>query len=663
MLQFMNLSFGIAGRPLVENASLSLPARSRIGLVGRNGTGKTTLLQVLSGEREPESGGFQLPSRWRIGCIAQDAPGDGRSVLQTMLDFDTERAKLIRAAGAGGDSTAYDTDTDHAHDAAPMRDGAALAEIHERLADTHAWSAEARASAILAGLGFDAAACLRPTHEFSGGWRMRLALACVLFVQPDLLLLDEPTNFLDLEGALWLENTLARYPGQILVVSHDRYLLNRCVTSIIHLSGRHLTLYRGNYDMFARQLAERRAFEGKAAIREAAMRAHMQDFINRTRVRASTAAQAQSRLRMLEKLPARMPALSEKVPPIRFRFPEKPCASPLVRLEGVAAGYGPRIVLDRLNLVIDKDARIGLLGKNGNGKSTFVRLIAGQLAPQEGHIIKAPGLRITYFCQHRLEAFAASGTARSELEQRMPALTLQRQNTILAQTGLDADHFDAPVATLSGGQRARLLLALANLEGAHLLILDEPANHLDIEARAGLRDALNLFAGAVILISHDRHLMESCVDALWQVAGQTVTPYGGDLDSYRSEILSGTRAGRVSAQISGKASGQGKGISHTTAGQAGQKSDTLRERRKTAARRRQDSAPLRRQLRDVEQEINRLRGEIAALGAELSDTRAWRADRGKAASCARAQKKARAALAAAEEQWLDIAARLEEPGL
>ncbi|MEL6477976.1 MAG: ABC-F family ATP-binding cassette domain-containing protein [Pseudomonadota bacterium] len=524
MLTIRDLSFAMAGRPLFETCSVQIPAGARLGLVGRNGTGKTTLFRLIRGELTPDTGEISLPPRARIGGVAQEAPAEDRALLDTVLDADTERAALLAEA---------ETATD------PTR----IAEIQARLTDIDAHSAEARAATILSGLGFDAQAQARPSKDFSGGWRMRVALAGVLFSAPDLLLLDEPTNYLDLEGAIWLEGYLARYPHTVLVISHDRGLLNRAVNSILHLEARRLTLYTGGgYDNFDRIRREKLALQAAAAKKQAATRAHLQSFVDRFRYKASKAKQAQSRLKMLERLEPIAAHAEGAVTPIAFPEPEE-LAPPLMKLDGLAAGYGATTVLNRINIRIDQDDRIALLGQNGQGKSTLAKIISGHLAPLSGARQASGKLRIGYFAQHQGDELVMSETPLDHYRRALPDLEPAKLRSRLAQAGLGAEIAETPVSALSGGQKARLLLGLAALDKPHMLILDEPTNHLDIESREALVTALNAYSGAVILITHDAHLVELVADRLLLVKDGRVSAYDDDMDSYRRMLLSEARAG------------------------------------------------------------------------------------------------------------------------
>ena len=522
MLKIEDITYSVEGRPLFEGASATIPTGHKVGLVGRNGAGKTTLFRLIRGELALEGGAISIPSRARIGGVAQEVPSSSTSLLETVLQADTERAALL-------------AESDTAHD--PHR----IAEIQARLADIDAWSAEGRASAILKGLGFDAEAQLCPCSDFSGGWRMRVALAGVLFAQPDYLLLDEPTNYLDLEGALWLESYLAKYPHTVLIISHDRGLLNRAVQGILHLDNRQLTYWQGGYDQFARQMAERRAVLQAEAKKQEARRAHLQSFVDRFKAKASKAVQAQSRVKMLEKMtPITAPEDAKKVV-FTFPAPEE-LSPPIINIEGGAVGYGGPPILRKLSLRIDQDDRIALLGRNGEGKSTLSKLLAGKLTPCEGKMTKSSKLRIGYFAQHQVDELHIDETPLQHVMRLRPAEGQPKLRARLASFGLMAEQAETVVGRLSGGQKARLSLLLATLDAPHLLILDEPTNHLDIESREALVEALTEYSGAVILVSHDMHLLSLVADRLWLVKGGAVTPYTEDLEAYRRQLLAGDEA-------------------------------------------------------------------------------------------------------------------------
>ena len=523
MLSIDDISYAIEGRPLFEGASVRIPTGHKIGVVGRNGTGKTTLFRLIRGELALEGGEISLPNRARIGGVAQEVPSSATSLLDTVLAADTERAALMAEAETA-------------------QDAGRIAEVQARLADIDAWSAEGRASAILKGLGFSSEEMLKPCSDFSGGWRMRVALAGVLFAQPDLLLLDEPTNYLDLEGALWLESYLAKYPHTVIIISHDRGLLNRAVQAILHLEGKKLTLYQGGYDTFAKTRAEQRAVASAEAKKQEARRAHLQSFVTRFKAKASKARQAQSRVKMLEKMtPITLP---EEAARHVFSFPQPDELSPpILSLEGVAVGYGGPAVLRKLSLRIDQDDRIALLGRNGQGKSTLSKLLADRLAPMGGEMVRAGKLRVGYFAQHQVDELHVDETPLQHLQRLRPAEGQPRLRARLASFGLMAAQAETVVGRLSGGQKARLSLLLATLDAPHMLILDEPTNHLDIESREALVEALTAYSGAVVLVSHDMHLLSLVADRLWLVDAGGVAPYEDDLDAYRRMLLAGDGQG------------------------------------------------------------------------------------------------------------------------
>jgi ATP-binding cassette subfamily F protein 3 len=518
MLTITELTCRVAGRPLLEGASLTLPAGHKGGLIGRNGTGKTTLLKLIAGEIQADTGEIRLPNNARIGRIAQEAPSGPQSLLETVLAADTERATLLDEA-------------EHATD--PHR----IADIYQRLHEIGAHAAPSRAAQILHGLGFDAAAQERPCSDFSGGWRMRVALAALLFQAPDLLLLDEPTNHLDLEATLWLEDFLKRYPYTVLLVSHDRDLLNGAVDKIIHLHDRKLTMYTGGYDDFERLRSEKLALQAAAAAKQDAQRKHMQAFIDRFRYKASKARQAQSRIKALAKMQPIAAAVEERG--IEFTFPEpEELAPPLIVMDDVAVGYEDgKPILTRINMRLDPDERIALLGSNGNGKSTMAKLIAGKLKPMAGEMRASRKLKVGYFAQHQTDELDMEATPLLSMERAAPNLNAEKCRAHIARFGLDVQRANTPVGNLSGGEKARLLLALMTHAAPNILLLDEPTNHLDIDSRQALVQAINEFPGAVVLISHDPHLIELTVDRFWLVKDGKCQPFDGDLNDYKEMVL------------------------------------------------------------------------------------------------------------------------------
>ena len=526
LLTVSALTLRIGGRTLLEGADLTVDPGRRIGLVGRNGAGKSTLLKAISGELAVDGGEIRMSSRARMAQVKQTAPSGPQSLLETVLAGDPERLALLEEA--------------ERHDLSLERIGA----IYDRLQTIEADSAPARAATILAGLGFDAEAQARPVDSFSGGWRMRVALATVLFSNPDLLLLDEPTNHLDLEATMWLESWLARFAGAAVVVSHDQGLLDRSVQFIVHLDQRRLSMTPGGYAEFVRIRTEQAMQQTKAAERITAQRAHMQAFVDRFRASASKARQAQSRLRALEKLPVIDAVIEDTV--TRFAFPEPAqMAPPILSLDDVSVGYGGVPVLTGLSMSMTMEDRIALLGANGNGKSTFAKLLAGRLEPMAGKLRRPGKLRVGYFAQHQEAELEPLDTALDHIGRALPQAPPTLLRSQLARFGLDRDRANTPTASLSGGERARLLLALATRDAPQLLILDEPTNHLDIDACDALVRALSEFAGAVLLITHDPHLVELVADRLWLVDGGTVAPYEGDMDDYRALLTKRNKPVRV----------------------------------------------------------------------------------------------------------------------
>jgi ATP-binding cassette subfamily F protein 3 len=622
MLVIDDLTVRIAGRTLIEGASVNIPTGARVGLVGRNGTGKTTLFSVIAGDHAPEHGSVNLPPRWRIGRLAQEAPSGPDSLLDVVLTADTERTALLAEA---------ETATD------PHR----IAEIQTRLADIGAHAAPARAASILSGLGFSSEDQERAVQDFSGGWRMRVALAATLFAQPDLLLLDEPTNYLDLEGTLWLQEHLSRYPATLIVISHDRDLLDSAVGHVLALEQKKLTLWRGGYSAYARQRAERATLDQKLIKKQDAQRKHLQAFVDRFRAKATKARQAQSRLKMLAKLEPVAALVTDDVRPINIPAPDKLLSPPIIATDGVAVGYEPgKPVLAGLNLRIDNDDRIALLGANGNGKSTFVKLIADRLKPMQGTITRAATLRIGYFAQHQVDELHPQESAYDHLRRLMPDAAETQVRAKVGAIGFSGAAGDTKVEKLSGGEKARLLLGLATFEAPHLIILDEPTNHLDIDSRGALIEAINDFPGAVILVSHDRYLLEACADRLWLVANGKVKPFDGDLDDYRRTVLS---------ERSGGNAGAAKPSSSPSRGDV----------RRAAAEKRAETAPLRQRVKKAEAQIEKLTRELAALDAKLADGELFARDAAKAAALAKQRADTADALAAAEEEWLAASAALE----
>lgn len=624
MITISGLSARIAGRLLIDDASVALPSGIKAGLVGKNGAGKSTLFRIITGDYASEMGSISIPKNARIGQVAQEAPGTEEPLIDIVLKADKEREALMAEA---------ETATD------PNR----IADIQMRLSDIGAHSAESRAASILAGLGFDQAAQQRPASSFSGGWRMRVALAAVLFSEPDLLLLDEPTNYLDLEGTLWLEDYIRRYPHTVIIISHDRDLLNTAVNAIVHLDQQKLTFYRGSYDQFERQRAEANELQTKAKAKNDAARKHLQAFIDRFKAKASKARQAQSRVKALERMGTVSSVIEDHVQGFKFPDPEKEAASPIIAIDEAAVGYTPgKHILQDLTLRIDTDDRIALLGSNGNGKSTFAKLISGKLAPANGGSVQvAPGLKIGFFAQHQLDDLIPDQNAVEHVRRRMPGATEGKVRARVAQMGLATAKMDTVARDLSGGEKARLLMGLAAFDAPNLLILDEPTNHLDIDSRNALIQALNEYSGAVILISHDRHLIEATADRLWLVNNGTVTNFDGDLEDYRNIVVSGS-----------KGKGKAKG--------SGEDNRSKAEQRKANADKRAAFAPLKKKINEMESLTAKLNKQIQALDKELEDQDLYDKFPDKAAAKVRERADVVSKLAKAEEKWLELSSEYEE---
>lgn len=619
LLSIDDLSFTLAGRVLLDRASLAVDAGRKIGLVGRNGAGKSTLMKLILGELTPDGGMIRLANRARLGSVAQEAPGGAETPLEVVLAADMERTRLLHEAET----------------APPER----MADVHERLIAIDADSAPARAGAILSGLGFDAEAQNRPMSSFSGGWRMRVALAAALFAAPDLLLLDEPTNHLDLEATLWLETWLARFPGAVLMVSHDRDLLDRAVDAIAHLDRGTISLTPGGFAEFIRIRTERAEQHNRTAMRIAAQRAHMQSFVDRFRAKATKARQAQSRLKAL----ARMPALDAIVEdsPTKFSFPEpNDIPPPLLSLDRVALGYGDRTVLGGVSLRIDMTDRVALLGANGNGKSTLAKALAGRLDPLSGTVFRTRGLRIGFFAQHQEDDLDLGATPLLHLARVLPQATPTQLRAQAARFGLDANRIDTKVGSLSGGEKARLLLALATRDAPHVLILDEPTNHLDIDAREALVRALADFPGAVILITHDPHLIDLVADRLLLVSDGQVRAYDDDLAAYRKLILQKTEPKRAETKA------QARG-------------DQAADRR-ARAEGREATAPLRKAIREAEKTLKALTTEHRQIEAKLADAAFYAKAKPQEINALNQRLAAIArAMSDAETEWLEAEAALE----
>jgi ATP-binding cassette subfamily F protein 3 len=622
MLTMTDISVRIAGRLLIDHGSVQIVPGARVGFVGRNGVGKSTLFSAIRGELPTETGIITIPPRWRVGSLAQEAPNGPESLIEVVLKADLERDALLREADTADD---------------PHR----IAEIQTRLVDIDAHSAPSRAAAILSGLGFSTEDQARPCEEFSGGWRMRVALAATLFAAPDLLLLDEPTNYLDLEGTLWLEDHLANYPRTVIVISHDRDLLDTSIDQILHLDRGKLTLYKGTYSSFEEQRSMREMLDAKHAKRQADERKRLQAFVDRFKAKASKARQAQSRVKMLEKMKPVTALITQDVRDISFPVPEKMLSPPIIAVDSVTVGYDPKKpVLNRVTLRIDTDDRIALLGSNGNGKSTLVKLLANRLPPFSGHVTRADKLSVGYFAQHQVDELDLDASPYDHVRRLMPEAPETKVRGRTGAIGFSGKAGDTLVKSLSGGEKARLLLGLATFFGPNMIILDEPTNHLDIDSRAALAEAINEFPGAVIMVSHDRYLIEACADQLWVVANQAVTTFDGDLDDYRRTVLS-SRGMRASSRDSGGAE-RGNGRDN------GQRN------------RSEKRVPLKQKISDAEAEIARINGIIAKIDAALALPDLFKRDPKQAAQLTKARAGAESALQRAEEEWLAASSQYDE---
>jgi ATP-binding cassette subfamily F protein 3 len=639
MLTISDLTYRIGARTLLDQASAQLPTGARVGLIGRNGAGKSTLLALIRGASQPDGGAIELPRGCRIAYLAQEAPGGAATPLAEVLAADRERAALLEE-----------------RDARPSHPRAA--EIEARLVEIDAYSAPSRAARILAGLGLDEVMQRCQLADLSGGWRMRVALAAVLFAEPDLLLLDEPTNHLDLEAALWLERFLRNYHRSLILVSHDRRFLNAVTTLTLHLRNGKLTLYSGGFDAYLRSRSDAERRLGTLARQQHLERQRLQAFVDRFRYKASKARQAQSRLKALARLEPIVLPVEES--PARIAFPEPlQLSPPLIALEGVAVGYGPgKPVLSRLDLRLDPDDRIALLGANGNGKTTLARLLAGRLAPMAGRVTRPPRLASGFFAQHQIEEMRPDESGFDHLSTLMPGRMPEAVRAQLGRFGFSQEKAFVAVGELSGGERARLNLALVTHEAPALLILDEPTNHLDLETREALVRAINDFAGAVVVVSHDRHLLELVADRLWLVANGTVRPFDGDLDDYEHQVLDSGGSGRVSR--SGEDREPSRDLRGDPRGDPGR--DARRRARRLAAERRRELEPLRRIARRAEERIAKLTEERDALDRVLARPSGSHAMPETLAGSLKRRAELARLIAAAENEWLAAEESIEREG-
>ena len=614
MLRLDDITYRIGPRTLFDGASASVNPGHRVGFVGRNGTGKTTLLGLLTGAIEPDGGSISVPSRWRIGITAQEAPGGQESLIDTVLAADKELAALTLEAEVA-------TDPDR------------IAEIHVRLNDMDASRASAKAARLLAGLGFDDAAQQRPCKSFSGGWRMRVALAALLFTEPDLLLLDEPTNHLDLEASLWLESYLLKYPGTVLLVSHDRDLLNRVVEEILHLENAKLTLYAGNYDRFEATRRMRLAQNEKQAAKQDAQKQQIMKFVERFRYKATKAKQAQSRLKMLERMEPTPSHREEGATNFTFPAPKPELASPLYTADEVSVGYDGTPVIENLSLRFDADDRIALIGANGNGKSTLIKLLAARLPVMAGTVAKSGKLRVGYFAQHQADELDLDATPLLAMTRKRPRETPTQVRGQLGRFGFGEEKAETKIRDLSGGEKARLLFALMSAEAPHILLLDEPTNHLDIVSREALVRAINAFEGAVVIVSHDPHLIALTADRFWLVSDGRVAPFDGDMDDYRALMA-------------------GRGVNGAKSPKS-QNGGNKKERRREGAEKRKALKALKSGLRSAETQVEKLEAKKEELTVTIADPALYegRGDSNKVAALQKQLAEVEKDLIVAEERW------------
>ena len=632
MLQLSNIFYSIQGKPIFEDASAVIPTGHKVGIVGRNGTGKTTLFKLIKKSLTPDSGKIEIPKYYKIGGVEQEAPACEKSLLQTVLEADIERTQLLKEVD-------------------DCKDGKRITYIYQRLEDINAYSAEARASSILSGLGLDNEAQQRPCHEFSGGWRMRVALGAVLFSNPDLLLLDEPTNYLDLEGAYWLEKFLSKYQNTALVISHDRELLNKSVDGILHLSNHKLTYFSGNYEQFD---SERRAIltqQQSIKKKQDAQRLHIQSFVERFRAKASKAKQAQSRIKILEKMKPINALVENAVTKFSFPTPAE-LRPPLVVINKGKVGYNGKIVLNRLSLRIDAEDRIALLGANGEGKSTLSKLLANKLTLMSGEYFATNKLRIGYFAQHQLEELSEKDSAYRHIMNLQPGMTEIELRNRLGAAGFKNDIVDLPVENLSGGQKARLLLLISTINAPHILILDEPTNHLDIESREALILALNDYRGAVIIVSHDSYLVETVADKFWLINNGEVSEFFGNMDDYKNFVTAGKRQGKKISE-----SAKESLLTHNSTNVKINK-PTSRTQQKII---KNNIIQLRKRLRETEKQIEILETEKKEIENRMSDQSYYKKTPNKEiALTSKKLMKIKSELEILENNWLQISEKIEQ---
>lgn len=625
MINIRAMSLMRGGKLLLEDANITIFPGHHVGLVGRNGTGKSSLFALLRGELSVEQGSCELPSGWRIASVKQETPALEQSAIDYVLDGDKELRDLEKQLA----------------DAEAKHDGNAIGHLHDAIATIGGYEAPARAAALLSGLGFQPEQIYAPVKSFSGGWRMRLNLAQALIARADLLLLDEPTNHLDVDAIFWLEDWLQRFPGTLIVISHDRDFLDAIAQQIVLIEHQRATSFSGNYSSFERQQAEQLAQQQAQFEKEQAQRKHLQSYIDRFRYKASKAKQAQSRIKALERLQASAPLRAASGFQFSFKEPDQ-LPNPLLTLDKVQAGYGDTVILKNIQFNLVPGSRIGLLGRNGAGKSTLVKLLAGELTAQAGVVALNPGVKLGYFAQHQLETLDAQATPLQHLQRLDKFATEQQLRDFIGGFGFSGDAATSLVGPMSGGEKARLVLALIVYQKPNLLLLDEPTNHLDSSMREALVFALQDFTGAMVIVSHDRHLLRTTVDEFYLVAHQQVEPFAGDLDAYHDWL-------KQQAQLSVSSSNSGSG-----------KADKKAEKRQ-AAERRQALKPLKDRVTKAEKVLHQAEQQLAKLNVLLADTGLYEATRkAELADILQQQAQAQAKLAAAEEEWMTAEEALQE---
>ncbi|RDU99544.1 ATP-binding cassette domain-containing protein [Trinickia dinghuensis] len=650
MIRFSQFSLARGVKPLFEATSFTLNPGEKAGLVGANGAGKSTLFSVLRGELHPDAGDFSLPPTWRIAHVAQETPAAEKTALEYTLDGD-EALREIEARIAQAEA---------AHD------GEALAHEHAAFADADGYTAPARAEALLLGLGFTLAQTREQVASFSGGWRMRLNLAQALMCRSDLLLLDEPTNHLDLDAIVWLEDWLGRYPGTLVIISHDREFLDSVCNVTLHLENRQIKRYGGNYSQFEILRAQQLALQQSAYEKQQKTVAHLQSFIDRFKAKATKARQAQSRMKALEKMELIAPAHVTSPFTFEFRTPDA-APNPMLVMEGMRCGYrgddGIEIpILDGVTLSVQNGQRIGLLGANGQGKSTLVKTLAATLDPLGGTMHAGRGLAIGYFAQHQLETLRPDDSPLAHLARIAPETREQELRDFLGSFNFSGDMASAPIGPFSGGEKARLALALIIWQKPNLLLLDEPTNHLDLETRHALTMALAQFEGTLILVSHDRHLLRASTDQFMLVAKHRLQPFDGDLDDYRDWLLQHAAETRAAAKAASQAGASGESA-RTSEASAGNRKDQRRQEAEARQKVAHLKKPLQNRISKLEKEMEALNAEKATLDAFVADPASYEAAmKAKLTDAIKRQGEVHARLETLEAEWLNAQEELEQIG-